>query len=88
MRALSRRLFARQMSWQEKKTMKSPTDEIRAIRHALAAKFDNDIHRIYEDIVRQQCESGRKYIRLPKREPRGIPVRADLADARSAAGQK
>ena len=46
-----------------------PTDEIRAIRQALAAKFDNDIHRIGEDIRRQQRESGRTYITLPRRAP-------------------
>ena len=68
--------------------MKSPTDEIRAIRHELAARFDNDLTKIAADLMRQQRESGRKYIRLPKREPKVIPVRADLADARSAAGQK
>ena len=49
--------------------MKSPTDEIRAIRHELAARFDNDIDRIFADLLRQQRESGRKYIRLPKRSP-------------------
>jgi len=47
----------------------SPTDEIRAIRHELAAKFDNDIKRIGDDLRRQQRESGREYIRLPKRSP-------------------
>ena len=46
-----------------------PTDEIRAIRQALAAKFDNDLHRIAEDIRRQQRESGRTYITLPRRAP-------------------
>jgi hypothetical protein len=51
-------------------TIPSPTDEIRSIRQALAAKFDNDIHRIGEDIRRQQRESGRTYISLPKRTPR------------------
>ena len=40
----------------------SPTDEIRAIRRELAARFDNDLHRIFEDIQRQQRESGRVYI--------------------------
>jgi len=45
----------------------SPTDEIRAIRHELAAKFDNDIKRIGDDLRRQQRESGREYIRLPRR---------------------
>jgi hypothetical protein len=46
------------------------TEEIRAIRHELAARFDNDLHRIVADLQRQQRESGREYIRLPKRPPR------------------
>ena len=48
----------------------SITESIRVIRHALAAKLDNDIQRIGEDIRRQQRESGRTYVRLPKRQPR------------------
>jgi len=47
----------------------SPTDEIRAIRHELAAKFHNNVKRIGDDLRRQQRESGREYIRLPKRHP-------------------
>ena len=47
----------------------SPTDDIRAIRNQLAARFDNDMQRIVDDLRRQQRESGRKYIRLPKRSP-------------------
>ena len=46
------------------------TEEIRRIRHELAARFDNDLDRIVDDLQRQQRESGREYIRLPKREPR------------------
>lgn len=46
------------------------TQEIRRIRHELAARFDNDLDRIVDDLQRQQRESGRAYIRLPKREPR------------------
>lgn len=52
-------------------TMKTPTDEIREIRHQLAAKFDNDLHRIVEDLMQQQRESGRTYITLPRRVPEG-----------------
>lgn len=48
----------------------SITAEIRAIRHALAEKLDNDISRIGDDIRRQQSESGRAYVRLPRRQPR------------------
>jgi hypothetical protein len=47
----------------------SPTDEIRAIRHELAARFGNELSRIVEDLRRQQPESGREYIQLPKRAP-------------------
>ena len=46
------------------------TDSIRATRHALAAKFDNDIQRIGEDLRRQQNESNRTFVRLPRRQPR------------------
>ena len=46
-----------------------PTEEIKAIRRKLAAQFDNDVSRIGADIRRQQRESGRTYITLPKREP-------------------
>ncbi len=47
----------------------SPTDEIRAVRHMLAEKFGNDLQRIIDDLRQQQRESGREYIRLPKRMP-------------------
>jgi hypothetical protein len=47
----------------------SPTDEIRAIRKALAAQFDNDIHRICEETRRQEVESGRVFVTLPPRPP-------------------
>jgi hypothetical protein len=59
--------------------MKSPTAEIREIRHQLAAKFDNDIDRIYEDLRRKQEQSGRKYIRLLKRLPRADRTRKQSA---------
>ncbi len=52
----------------------SITTEIRAIRHALAEKFGNDISRIGDDLRRQQSESGRTYIRLPRRQPRARAV--------------
>ena len=44
-------------------------EEIREIRHRLAAKFDNDIHRICEDIRKRQAASGRPTVSLPKRTP-------------------
>ena len=59
--------------------MKSPTAEIREIRHQLAAQFDNDVDRIYEDLRRKQRESGRKYVRLPKRSPRPDGIRKQSA---------
>jgi hypothetical protein len=56
----------------------SPTEEIRAARHKLAAQFENDLDRIVADLGRQQAESGRKYISLPKRAPRRgrTPIRS------------
>jgi len=47
-----------------------PTEEIKAIRHRLGAEMDFDVDRIVADAQRRQRESGRSYIRLPKREPR------------------
>ena len=47
-----------------------PTDEIKAARHRLGAELDFDLHRIIEDTRKRQRESGRPYIRLPKRDPR------------------
>jgi hypothetical protein len=43
--------------------------EIREIRHQLAAQQGNDVHRIGEELRRRQMESGRRVVRLPKREP-------------------
>jgi hypothetical protein len=49
---------------------------IRQIRQAYAAKFDNDLHAICEDLRRQERESGREFQalvprkeELPAREP-------------------
>lgn len=47
----------------------SITEEIRAIRHRLAAACGNDVYRIGADMRRREKESGRKIVRLPKREP-------------------
>ena len=55
-----------------------PTDEIKAVRHRLGAELDFDLHRTIEDTQRRQQESGREYIRLPKREPR-ITMRSTRA---------
>jgi hypothetical protein len=45
------------------------TEEIRAIRHRLAAEFDNDVNRIGAELRRRQEVSGRRLIRVPKRTP-------------------
>ena len=47
----------------------NPTDEIKFIRRKLAAKFNNDVQRIGEELRRQERESGRSYLKLPKRQP-------------------
>ena len=43
------------------------TEEIRAIRHQLAAEFDNDVHRIGAELRRRQEASGHHIVRLPRR---------------------
>jgi hypothetical protein len=58
----------------------SITEEIRAIRHSLADKFGNDVTQILADVRRQQEASGRKFILLPKRQPRTLVV-AEQKDA-------
>lgn len=50
-------------------TPMTPTEDIRAARHRLAAQFDNDLDRIVEDLRRQQRESGCEYITLQPRHP-------------------
>jgi len=45
------------------------TEEIREIRHRLAAQFDNDVYRIGAETRRRQAASGRRVIRLPSRAP-------------------
>ncbi len=42
-------------------------EEIRAIRHKLAAECNNDVSKIFEDLRRKQETSGREYVRLPPR---------------------
>ena len=46
-----------------------PTDEIRAIKHKLAAECGNDIQRIVEDARRRQRESGRPSVAVPQSQP-------------------
>jgi hypothetical protein len=56
------------------------TEEIRDIRHRLAAQLDNDVYRIGAELRRRQAASGRRLVRLPARPP----VIADPATLRSA----
>ncbi len=44
-----------------------PNDEILAIKRRLAARFDNDVHRIAADIRKRQGDSGHEVISLPPR---------------------
>lgn len=48
------------------------TEEIRAIRHALAAQFDNDLARIAADARERERASGRTFVDL--REPDASPT--------------
>ena len=43
--------------------------EIRKIRDEHAAKFNYDVAAIFEDIRRQEKESGRQYVTYPSRRP-------------------
>ena len=45
------------------------TEEIREIRHRLAAECENDVYRIGAELRRGQSASGRRVVRLPKRTP-------------------
>ncbi len=55
----------------------SITEEIREIRHRLAAQFDNDIDRIGEDLRRRETASSGQVVRLPKRLPRAVVSKDD-----------
>lgn len=44
-----------------------PNDEVLATKRRLAAKFDNDLHRIFEDLRSRQADSGHEFITLPPR---------------------
>jgi len=51
-------------------------EEVRRIRHAHAAKFNNDLDAIVDDLMRLQRESGRTYVTFPPRllgdQPKGF----------------
>jgi len=44
-------------------------EEIREIRHRLAAQFDNEVYRIGAEIRRGQAASGHRVVRRPRRQP-------------------
>ena len=67
-------------------TPMTPTEEIRAARHRLAAQFDNDLDRIVADLRRQQCETERKCISLPPRRPARMGTSDTLLQPSSEAG--
>jgi len=46
------------------------TEEIRAVRHELAAQFDDDVSKILMNVRERENSDGRTYIMLPKRSPR------------------
>jgi hypothetical protein len=48
----------------------TPTEDIRAARHRLAAKFGNDLDRIVADLRRQESESDAEFVTLPGRSPK------------------
>jgi hypothetical protein len=58
------------------------TEEIRAVRHELAAQFGNDLSRILTDIRQREASDERTYVTLPKRTPR--PQMAEQRDARES----
>jgi len=43
------------------------TEEIRGIRRELAARFDNDVVRIFADARQRERSDGCVYVTLPKR---------------------
>jgi hypothetical protein len=48
----------------------TPTEDIRAARHKLAAKFDNNLDEIVADLQHQQAASDAEFITLPSRLPK------------------
>ncbi len=59
------------------------TQQIRDTRHRLAAKFDNDLDRIVDDLQRQQHESDRHYVNRSKQATNHVMQRSgggDFAD--------
>ena len=44
-----------------------PNDEILAIKRRLSAKFENDVHQIFEDLRKRQNEGDHEVLVLPPR---------------------
>ena len=63
----------------------SITDEIRGIRHALAAQFGNDLDLILADIRRREASDGRTYVSLSPRVASRKPD--EQTDARETSAQ-
>ena len=64
-----------------------PTDEIRAIKHKLAAECGNDIQRIVEEARRRQRESGRLSVAVPRSQPTAKKTTNDPLHPRGEASQ-
>lgn len=58
-----------------------PNEEILAIKRRLAARFNNDVHRIAADVRKNQVQAGREVISLP-------PRRCSVADTTNNAMQR
>lgn len=59
------------------------TEEIRIIRHNLAAQFGNDISRIFADVRQREASDGRTYVTLPKRPARTQMSKNDRSCSRT-----
>ena len=44
-------------------------EEVHEIREAYAEKFDNDLHKIYEDARLRQQRKNRKVVKRPAKKP-------------------
>ncbi|MEM8943715.1 MAG: hypothetical protein AAGD11_00920 [Planctomycetota bacterium] len=49
-------------------------EEIRAIKHKLAAECDNDLSRIFAQLREQEKISNRTFVSLPPRPVNSLPV--------------
>lgn len=63
----------------------SVTDDIRRIRHDLAAQFNNDLDAILSDIRRREALDDRTYVSLPPR--RTSANQDEPSDAREPSAQ-